>query len=99
MLLSGTNHKSNPNAMETVKAGNTIFTNVAQTSDGGLFWEGLEKEVDLDKVSITSWKNKPWKKGDAEKAAHPNSRYLWFSREMMYRQLKRSLSFSTLFNT
>jgi len=74
-VAPGTNYKSNPNAMETVKKGNTIFTNVATTSDGGLFWEGLEKEVDLDNVSVTSWKSKPWKKGDAEKAAHPNSRF------------------------
>ncbi|XP_064640065.1 phosphoenolpyruvate carboxykinase, cytosolic [GTP]-like isoform X2 [Lineus longissimus] len=74
-VAPGTNHKSNPNAMLTVKEGNTIFTNVAQTSDGGLFWEGLEKEVDLDKVSVTSWKGKPWKKGDKEPSSHPNSRF------------------------
>lgn len=45
---------SNPNAMKTIRK-NTIFTNVAHTSDGGVFWEGLEKEVALADVKITSW--------------------------------------------
>lgn len=38
---------------------NTVFTNVAETSDGGVYWEGMDQTVD-DGISITSWKNKPW---------------------------------------
>lgn len=62
-------------AMETIRA-NTIFTNVAETSDGGVFWEGLEGEL-TDEVKITSWLgDEDWKKeGSDRAAAHPNSRY------------------------
>lgn len=52
---------------------NTVFTNVASTSDGGVFWEGMEKEV-VDNTNITDWKGNPWKKGQSTPAAHPNSR-------------------------
>lgn len=60
--------------METIKS-NTIFTNVAETSDGGVFWEGLEKEID-DNVKIMSWLgDENWRKDETDKpAAHPNSR-------------------------
>ena len=54
---------------------NTIFTNVASTSDGGVFWEGLENEIDKD-VTITDWLKNPWdKKYSKTVAAHPNSRF------------------------
>ena len=78
-VAPGTNTSSNPNAMKTVFR-NTIFTNVAATSDGGMFWEGLEKEVPKD-VSITSWRGvSDWQNLSAEEkkknpAAHPNSRF------------------------
>ena len=45
---------SNPNAMKTIGK-NTIFTNVALTSDGGVYWEGLEKEVPLFGTEVISW--------------------------------------------
>lgn len=48
-VCPGTNMKTNPNAMLTCQK-NTIFTNIAETGDGGYFWEGLEDEV--DKVSV-----------------------------------------------
>jgi len=72
-IAPGTNRKTNPIAMDTVQK-NTIFTNVGKTSDGGVFWEGLEKEVDKD-LDITTWKNEEWRIGNPGKAAHPNSRF------------------------
>ena len=78
-VAPGTNTSSNPNAMATVLK-NTVFTNVAATSDGGVYWEGLEKEVSSD-VVITSWRGiKNWQKLSAQEkkatpAAHPNSRF------------------------
>ena len=60
--------------METIKK-NTIFTNVAETSEGGFYWEGLEKEVG-ENVKIRSWLgDEQWtKEGSDLPAAHPNSR-------------------------
>ena len=66
--------KTNPNAMKTVLR-NTIFTNVAYTSDGGVHWEGMESEV-ADNVSITSWLGvENWKEEMGKPSAHPNSRF------------------------
>lgn len=70
-VAPGTNMKSNPNAMKTI-AKNTIFTNVAVTRNGEVWWEGLDGEVPEE---LTDWKGQPWKKGSTEKAAHPNSRF------------------------
>jgi phosphoenolpyruvate carboxykinase (GTP) len=73
-VAPGTSNSSNPIAMKTIFK-NTIFTNVASTSDGGVFWEGMEDEVD-DGVKITDWRGKPWVKGESNTpAAHPNSRF------------------------
>lgn len=53
---------------------NTLFTNVAATSDGGVFWEGMEDEIDGN-VKITDWTGKAWVKGQSSgPAAHANSR-------------------------
>lgn len=66
---------TNPNAMLTIQK-NTVFTNVAETSDGGVWWEGLEKEMPIKDISITSWLGQSnWKPG-GKPAAHPNSRYM-----------------------
>ncbi len=70
-VVPGTNHKTNPNAMRSIEK-NTIFTNVARTMDGDIWWEGKEEEPPAD---LVDWKGRPWRKGAAEKAAHPNSRF------------------------
>jgi phosphoenolpyruvate carboxykinase (GTP) len=70
-VAPGTNMKSNPNAMKTIQK-DTIFTNVAVTKNGEVWWEGLDGEVPEE---LTDWKGQPWKKGSTEKAAHPNSRF------------------------
>ncbi|XP_042888915.1 phosphoenolpyruvate carboxykinase, cytosolic [GTP]-like [Penaeus japonicus] len=73
-VAPGTSMHTNPVAMKTVLS-NTIFTNVAKTSDGGVFWEGLEKETAND-VTITSWLgDSNWSKECGKPAAHPNSRF------------------------
>lgn len=78
-VAPGTSSATNPIAMKTVFE-NTIFTNVGKTSDGGVFWEGMEKEINFDKVKITDWHGKPWVKGESKTAAaHPNSRYSFLS--------------------
>lgn len=47
--------------MATIQS-NTIFTNVAETSDGGVYWEGIDQPLPPG-VTVTSWLGKPWKPG------------------------------------
>lgn len=73
-VAPGTSQSTNPIAMKTIMK-NTVFTNVAKTSDGGVFWEGLEKEIPSD-MKITSWLGEEnWSKASGKPAAHPNSRF------------------------
>ncbi|MEO6792432.1 MAG: phosphoenolpyruvate carboxykinase (GTP) [Mycobacterium sp.] len=72
-VAPGTSHSSNPNAMITLEAGNTIYTNVAHTDDNDVWWEGIDGETP---EHVTDWKGNDWLGGKTETpAAHPNSRY------------------------
>ncbi|KAL5286744.1 PCK1.2 family protein [Megaselia abdita] len=72
-VAPGTSTETNPIAMATVFK-NTIFTNVASTSDGGVFWEGMESEIE-EGIEITDWLGNKWDKSSGKPAAHPNSRF------------------------
>ncbi len=70
-VAPGTNEHTNPNAMRTINKGNSVFTNVALTEDGDIWWEGLENPP----ARATSWKGEPWTPDSEELSSHPNSRY------------------------
>jgi len=70
-VAPGTNYSSNPNAMKTMEPGNTLFTNVALTDDGDIWWEGLEGNPQ----HLIDWLGNDWTPASGELSSHPNSRY------------------------
>ncbi|CAB0528450.1 phosphoenolpyruvate carboxykinase [Corynebacterium diphtheriae] len=70
-VAPGTNYSSNPNAMRTMEPGNTLFTNVALTDDGDIWWEDLENMPE----HLTDWLGNDWTPESSQPSSHPNSRY------------------------
>ncbi len=70
-VAPGTSNDSNPNAMKTISR-DTLFTNVARTPDGDVWWEGKDGPTPHE---LIDWQGRPWTPRSTEKAAHPNSRF------------------------
>ncbi len=71
-VAPGTGWATNPNAMRTLEPGNSLFTNVAVTDHGDVWWEGM---TSLPPRHATDWRGRPWTPDEPAPAAHPNSRF------------------------
>lgn len=71
-VAPGTGWGTNANAMRTIEHGNSIFTNVAMTDDGDVWWEGM---TETPPEHLTDWKHNEWRRGSDTLSSHPNSRF------------------------